>query len=180
MKRYINLRLILIVALFPLVAGGLFVLVVGGMGRVRYDSAYFAAPYTGRYETPGATARALERALQAGDQDLLAELEALRHPVTFEANPDVIFVMLWERDERYITYFYVDVQTHERYMYYFEQVNGRWVVSPPDAYYYLHSGRWLIVFTPLAIVWWLLGTVAILVVLVFRLAARVRTQMYDG
>jgi hypothetical protein len=120
----------------------------------------------------------LEQALQTDDRKLLAELQGLRRPVSFDTNPRIIFVMLWERGDPYITYFYIDMQTHERHMHYFEQVNGRWVVAPPDAYYYLHSRRWLIVFAPLVIVWWLVEIVVVLTVWVFRVSARLREQMY--
>jgi hypothetical protein len=61
-----------------------------------------------------------------------------------------------------------------------EEVDGRWVVSPTDAYYHLYSGRWLKVAVPLAIFWWLLGTITILMVLVSRISARLREQMYGA
>ncbi len=179
-KRYVDFHWALAVVLAPLVLAGLFVLLVGGLGRVRYDSAYFTAAYTERYDTPGAAARALEQALQTSDRELLAELQGLRRPASFDTSPKIIFVMLWEYGDPYISYFYIDMQTHERHMHYFEKVNGRWVVSPPDAYYYLHSGRWLIVFAPVAIVWWLVGAVAILAVWIFRLSARQRATLYGG
>lgn len=179
-RPHLSLRWVLAAALLPLALAALFVLAMQVYGLVRYDPDYFSATYAERYDTPGAVARALERALQSGDRALLAELQGLRWPAAFEANPDMIFVMLWERDERYISYMYFDVRTHHRHMHYVEQVKGRWVVSPSDPYYYLHSGRWLRVFGPLAVVWWLLEIVVILAAWLFRTSARLRERMYGG
>ena len=179
-QSYLNLRLVLAATLLPLVLAGLFVLGVKALDLTRYDPAYFTAEYAEQYDTPGAVARALEGALQTDDRELLAELQGLRRTAAFEANPKIIFIMLWERDDRYFTYMYLDMQTLRRHPHYVEKVKGRWVVTPPDAYYYLHSGRWLVVFTPLAIVWWLLEIVVILGVLVYRLSARLREEMYGG
>lgn len=177
MRSYVNFRWPLTAALLPLLLAGLFVLVVEAQGLVRYDPTYFTATYAERYDTPGAVVRALERALQTDDQALLAELQGLRRPASFETGSSMIFVMLWERSDRYISYLYLDMQTYERYVHYVEQRGDRWVVAPPDAYYYLHSGRWLTVFTPVALVWWLLEMVVILMMLVFRLSARLRARL---
>ena len=179
-KPYINFRWVLTVALVPLALVGLFVLLVKAQGLVRYDSAYFTATYAERYDTPGAVARALERALQTDDQALLAELQGLRRQASFETSPGMIFVMLWERGDRYISYLYMDTQTYERHTHYFEQVGERWVVSPPDAYYNFHSGRFLNLLLPIAITWWLVEIVVTLVVVVFRASARLRERLYGG
>jgi hypothetical protein len=180
MKPYVNLRWALAAALLPLVLAGLFVLVVQVQGLRRYDPAYFSGTYAERYDTPGAVARALEGALQTNDRALLAELQGLRRLAAFKTSPKLIFVMLWEHGDRYISYLYFEMDTYKRHVHYVEQVGERWIVSPPDAYYYLHSGRWLVVFTPLAIVWWLLEIVVTLAVLVYRLSARLRVQMYGS
>ena len=177
-RSYVNIRWVWVGALLPLVLAGLFVLGVKAWGLVRYDPAYFAADYAERYDTPGSVARALERTLQEDDRALLAELQGLQRPAVFEMSPRMTFVMLWERDDRYISYLYLDRQTYKRYPHYIEQVKGRWVVAPPDAHYYLHSGHWLIVFAPLVIVWWLVEIVVVLAVWVFRVSARLREQMY--
>jgi len=179
-SRYVNLRWVLAAALLPLLLAGLFALAVEIQALRRYDPAYFTITYVERYDTPGSVARVLERALQSDDRMLLAELQGLRRPASFQTSPDLIFVMLWERGDRYISYLYFDMQTYERHMYYFEQVGERWVVTPPDAWYYLHSGRWLGVFLPVAITWWLVQAVVVLVVLVFRLSARLRELRYGG
>jgi hypothetical protein len=90
----------------------------------------------------------------------------------------MIFVMLWERTDRYITYLYFDMQTYERHPHYFEEVDGRWVVAPIDVTYYIHSGQWQRVFWPLAIVWWLVGAVALGMVWLFRVSAGARARLY--
>ena len=177
-KPVVSWRAILFVALTPIIVLGLLFLAVWLYGLVRYDPAYFTEPYLSRYDTPGKTARALEQALQTNDPMLLAELQGLRHPAKFKTAPSMIFVMLLERTDRYFTYLYFDMQTYERYPHYFEEVNGRWVVSPPDLYYYIHSGRWLVVFTPIAIVWWLLGGLALGIVTVIRVSDRFRAKLY--
>lgn len=180
MTQYLNLRWFLAAALAPPVLAGLFVLVVQIQGIRRYDPAYFSETYAERYDTPGAVVRALESALQTNDRALLVELQGLRRPAAFETSPKLIFVMLWEHGDRYISYLYFDMGTYKRHMHYVEKVRGRWVVAPPDAHYYLHSGRWLLVFLPVAIVWWLLEIVVILGVLVYRLSARLRERMHGG
>ena len=178
MKPLVSIRWVLVVVLLPLVVLGLYVLGVQIHGLLRYDQDYFTETYSERYDAPGAVARALEGALQANDQGLLAELQGLRQPVAFDTDPNLIFVMLWERGDRYISYMYFDMQSFLRHMHYVEQVKGRWVVTPPDLYYYMHSGRWVGVFVPVAILWWLIGAVGTLAVLVHRLSARLRAQMY--
>ena len=179
-KSYVNVHWIVAAALLPLVLMGLLALGVQVQGLVRYDPAYFSGTCAERYDTPGAVARALEGALQTNDQALLAELQGLRRPAAFEANPNMIFIMLWERGDRYISYLYFDMQTYERHVHYFEQVEERWVVTPPNLHYYLHSGRWQGVFLPLATVWWLLEIVVVLSVSLYRVSARLRAQMYGG
>jgi hypothetical protein len=177
MRIYVRLRWIAFVVLAPFVLLGLLVLIVKAYGLVRFDPAYFTSSYLERYATPGDAARAMEGALQVDDQELLAELQGLRWPTKFETAPSIIFVMLWERTERYMTYLYFDMQTYLRHPHYFEEVDGRWVVSPADLYFYVHSSQWQRVFWPLAIVWWLLGAVVIGIVWVFRASERARLRL---
>jgi hypothetical protein len=175
---HVRFRWFLFVIAVPFVLLGLVVLAVKIYGLVRYDPGYFETPYLERYTTPGDVARALEGALQSDDRPLLAELQGLRWPAEFTTAPSMIFVMLWERTDRYFTYLFFDMQTYERHPHYFEEVQGRWVVSPADVYYYVHSGAWKRVFYPLATVWWLLGAVAIGGVWVFRASERMRARLY--
>jgi hypothetical protein len=179
MRLYVRLRWFLVVVLVPFVLLGLLVLAVQALSLVRYDPAFFTDAHLEQYRTPGDAARALEGALQTDDRPLLAELQGLRWPAKFETSPSMIFVMMWERTDRYITYLYFDMQTYERHPHYFEKVKGRWVVAPPDVYYYIHSGQWQRVFWPLAIVWWSVGMVAIGIVSLFRVSARMRAWLYS-
>ena len=174
-----SIRRVLAAALVPLILAGLFVLGGKAWGLMRYDPAYFTERYVERYDTPGAVTRALETALRNDDQALLAELQGMQRPAAFKTGPNMMFVMLWEQGDRYFTYLYSDAQTFERFPHYVEQVKGRWVVTPTGAYYYLHSGRWLRVFLPLAIVWWLVEAVVVLALWLYRVSACLRERMYS-
>jgi hypothetical protein len=178
MKMHVRLRWILIVILLPFVLLGVIILAVRAYDLVRHDPAYFTDIYLEQYSTPGEVARTLEGVLRTGDEVMLAELQGLRWPTKFDPSPDMIFVMLWERTDRYITYLYFDMQTYERHPHYFEEVDGRWVVAPTDVAYYIHSGQWQRVFWPLAIVWWLVGVVALGMVWLFRVSAGARARLY--
>jgi hypothetical protein len=178
-KRYINLRWVLLATLFPLLVLGLYVLVVRIHGLVRYDPVYFTEEYVEQYGTPGAVALTLEQALKQDNWLLQAELQGRRRPAKFYTSPSLMFVMMWERTNRFFTYLYFDMQTYERHSYNIEEVDGRYVAMRADAYYFFHSGRWLVVFTPLAISWWAVEIVVILAVAIFRLSARVRERMYE-
>ncbi len=179
-RKYVNVRWVVAAALFPLVLLGLYALAMQIYSQVRFDPDYFAPEYREKYDTPGAVARTLEKALQSEDEALLAELQGRLRPASFTANPNIIFIMLWERSDRFFTYLYLDMQTYERQIYHFEKVRGRYVVTPPDAYYYLYSGRWVVGFVPVAIAWWLLEIVVVLAVWLYRLSARMREQMYGA
>lgn len=178
LKMYVRPRWFLFVALLPLVVLGILDLSARVYGLVRYDPVYFAGEYLERYGTPGEAARALEGALQSDDQALLAELQGLRWPASFKTAPSMIFVMLWERTERYMTYLYFDMDTYERQPHYFEEVDGRWVVAPADLLYYLQSGRWKETFLPLAIVWWLLGGLVLVLLWLSRASQSFRSRLY--
>jgi membrane-anchored protein YejM (alkaline phosphatase superfamily) len=132
------------------------------------------------YATPGTVALALEAALQSGDQTAMAELQGRRRPASLPTSPYITFVMLTNRTDRFFTYLYMDMRTYKPYEYHLEKVDGRYVVVPPDAYYYLYSGRWIRIFIPVAVGWWLLSLVGFLLVSVRRLSARLREQMYAG
>jgi hypothetical protein len=177
-KTYVRLRWILVIVLVPFVVLGLVVLAAEIYGLVRYDPAYFSETYVERYDTPEAVVRELEVALQSEDQELLAELQGLRRPARFKTSPSMVFVMLLERTDRYIAYLYFDPRTYERHPHYLEQVEGRWIVSPSDVYYYVHSGQWQRVFLPLAIIWWAVGTVVLVAVWVSRVSERLRAPLY--
>ena len=175
---FVRLRWIVGVLLVPFVLLGLVVLAIDIYGLVRYEPAYFAEAYLERYGTPESVVRALEVALQTDDPLLLEELQGLRWPVQFRTSPNMVFAMLLERTDRYTAYLYFDMQTYERYPHHLEQVEGRWVVSPPDLYYYMNSGQWQSVFLPLSITWWISGLAIVIVVWVSRVFERSRAQLY--
>lgn len=152
-------RSLLVVWLIPFVLLGLLVSVGKAYGLMRYDPAYFTDTYRERYDTPGAVAKALESALQTGDMTLLAELQGLRWPGSFESSPAITWVQLWERTDRYVTYLYYDVNANRPDLYHMEEARARWVVSPSDVYYFVESGaykRWFLTFS---LVWWASGIV---------------------
>jgi hypothetical protein len=158
---------------------GLYVLAMQVHGALRYDVAYFAPEYAASYSSPGSVAKALETALQTGNRTLMAELQG-RRSAPVKAMPNLVFVMLQEHTDRYYSYLYLNRDTYERYIYYVELVRGRYVVTPPDAYYYLHSGRWIAVFVPGAIAWWALELGVVLVTWIYRLSTHMRERMYGG
>ena len=178
LRFYVRLRWILLVLLAPFIVLGLLVVAMKVYGLIRYDPDYFTETYLERYSQPGELALALETALKTDDEALLAELQALRWPEQFGTGSSIIFVMLWARTDRFITYLYFDMQSYERHPHYVELVNGRYVVTPEDLHYYLYSGQWKGVFYPLAIIWWTLGVIAIGLVWIFRASETMRARLY--
>jgi len=155
MKQYHWIRLAL-AALIPLCAAGIFILIAHLQAWFRYDARYFTPEYQSSYESPGDVAVALESAIRTSNQVLYEELTGLRfepHPIRH--NPNLRLAILLDVDEiGYFQYLFFDVKTYERSAFYIKQVMDRWVVVPQDAYFYWDSGRWLAVFTPLALIWW--------------------------
>jgi hypothetical protein len=168
------LRSFLMVAVLPFVVLGVLILAVQVAGWLRYDPAYFGPAYVERFSTPEAAVRALEQALQTNDRRLLAELTGLRWAARFPTGRSLTFVRLWEHNDRYRIYLYFDQETYERYLYPFEYVKGRWVVSPPDLYYTMRSGHWRGMFLSAALAWWVLGTAVIGTVWLCRRSVRFR------
>jgi hypothetical protein len=172
------LRWILAATLLPVILLGLYAGAIQIHRLVRYDPIYFAPEYVEKYDVPGSVARALEGALQSGDQALLAELQGRRRPAEFYTSPSMVFALMLESTDRFFTYSYFDMQSLERHTYHVERIDGRYVIMQSDAYYYLYSGRWLATFLPLAIAWWALVLVVVLAMGVYYLSARMREQMY--
>lgn len=169
-----------LVAALPLALSAVFVLTVLVLSPFRYDPAYFSEGYSERYPRPGPTALALDRALRTDDDELLAELEGLRWTVPLETSPTLNLAVLVESDERYHYYLYFDTRTYDRHTHAVEEVRGRWVVAPPDAHFYLYSGRWLRVAGPVTVLWWFLELTVLLMRWIFRASARYREGMYSG
>ena len=176
MTAKIGLRSLLIMALIPFVLLGLVVSVAKGYGLVRYEPAYFTDAYSAKYDTPGAVAKALESALQTNDQSLLAELQGLRWPAKFATSPTITWVQLWERTDRYLTYLYFDVGLYEPYPYHIEEVRDRWVVSPPDVYYFVESGAFKSFFLQFSSIWWASALLALGLMVLFSNSERLGGQ----
>jgi hypothetical protein len=178
----LNMASAITVTLAPLVVAGLFVGIAWLAGRpaLRYDPAYFTEEYRQRYTAPSDVVVALEDALRRDDRALMAELQGLRHPWVFHASPDVRMTILYEVSERYLSYLFWDTRTYERFPYHVEQVNGRWVVAPQDAQFFLNTGRWMDTWLPLALVWWLLGLTLLITTFVDRTGSRWRREMITG
>lgn len=174
-----GIRSLLAILLVPFVALGLLVLAIKVGGLVRYDPAYFVDEYVTEYGSSPVVARALERSLQTGNRGLSAELQGLRRPARFEAAETISFVKLWQRQGRYVTYLYVDMNSYERYPHHLEQIKGRWVVAPEDVRYYLYSGRWKDLFLPLAIAWWILGLGVLGFLWLLRNSESLRSRLFD-
>jgi hypothetical protein len=173
------------------VAYGLFALATG---IDRWDAAYFTPQELERYALPGQVVIDAERGIRTGDHALMAVLQGLRHPAEFETNPDLELVFAYEltvgyrsynyldtpfglwrslqNEADFVTYVYSDTETFERSTLHIEKVNGRWVLTPPDARFYFLSGYWLRVFTPVSITYWLVLVIALTMVWLYR-ASRV-------
>jgi hypothetical protein len=169
-----------LVAALPLALSALFALVVLALSFFRYQPAYFSQIYVERYPQPGSAALALDQALRTANRELLAELEGLRWTVPLATSPTLNLTVLLETDNRYHYYLYFDTRTYERHTYAVEKVRGRWVVAPPDAHFYLCSGRWLRVAGPVTVLWWFLEITVLLMRWIFRASARYREGMYGG
>lgn len=174
----LNLPTILLATALPLIVAVLYVGIteLAGMPALRYNPSYFSDEYVARYDVPGAVVIDLERALRTGDRHLMAELQGLRRPVVFPTSPNVRMTILYEATDRYFSYLFWDTRTYDRFPYHVEQVNGRWVVAPEDAYYYLHSGRWVRTWLPLAEIWWIVEVVTLAATAAYHLMLRWRRE----
>ena len=107
---------------------------------------------------------------------MLRELQGLRQaPKDVEPNPNIRFAILVEIDDAgYFHYLYFDARTFLRSTYYVKNVGGRWVAAPEDLYFYWDSGKWLGVFLPIAIVWWLILIVYVAARFLFTQAVNYR------
>ncbi len=178
----LSLLIFIGLALLPLLLAGLFILFVLVQIPFRYDISYFTPQYQELYDGPGDVAAALEEVLRTGDSRLYSELTGLRREArTPEANPNMVLTIVLEVDELgYFHYLYYDVRTYRRAVYYIKEVGERWVVIPEDAIFAFNSGRWLVTFTPLAAIWWVILFFVGLGVMIFRGSARFREELARG
>jgi hypothetical protein len=164
------------VALVPLILIGIYALYAVIHEQFRYDERYFTQEYIEAYSAPGVVAMELEQALQTGDEAKIAELQGLRRlPRNVEPNPQTRFAILIEIDDSgYFHYLYFNSRTFLRETHFIKEINGRWVSTPEDLYFYWDSGNWTSVFLPIAIVWWLILVLYELASFLFHRAAGYR------
>lgn len=166
---------LLLAAFGPPLASALFITLALCQNWQRYRADYFTDTYLQRYSSPGAVIVALENALRNGELGLWAELQGLRRPREFGASAQMEVAERLQSSSGYEAYLFYDSARKTRHVFYVNVVQGRWVLAQEDAYFYLHSGRWLRVALPLALIWWLLELAAMLAVWGWGLGLRMRT-----
>ena len=145
----------------------------------RYDDRFFTEEYRSRFETPSSVAFELEGALRDGDEDLMGELLGTRAGSdAMEPRPSLVYVFLVDRAGDYFHYLYFNQDDYHREVQFIKEVNGRYVASEDDLYFYVDSGRWKEVAGPLIATWWVLMIVATGVMYTYRYMARVRESRY--
>jgi len=184
LKHYIRRRFIWVtaLALFPIMIALLYVTIMRIQELYRYDDKLLTPTYQEKYPAPGPAAIALEDALRNGNEELYREVTALRtKPKSLEANPDLIMTIMLEADDAgYYHYLYLDLGTLRRSTYYIKEESNRYIMVPEGYYFYQDSGRWLQLFTPLALVWWLILFIYELGSLFFRVGAKLRDERLTG
>ncbi len=164
-------------AILPLLVAGGFLAVASlqAAPALRYDPAYFAEPYLSRYDSPRAVLEVLEQQVfKTGDLALTAEIQGLRRAYPLPHNARLFGGVAWQFDDPFLAYLFWDYQTYERYPVYVEEVNGRWVLVPPDAVFYWRTGLWQRAWLPVALPWWMAVLVALLMFGLSRLADKWR------
>ena len=116
-----------------------------------------------------AAPRPLPFAIQRAEDQVFG---SWRWPAKFDTSPTITWVQLWERTDRYVTYLYFDVSVYEPYPHHIEEVRDRWVVSPPDVYYFVESGAYKNVFLTFSLIWWASGIVTVGLVYLFSTSER--------
>ena len=180
LKLQFNWKTVIVSTLLPLLAAGAFALfaTIQGWPALRYDPAYFEEPYRAKYDSPREALNALEQVFKTNDAGLLAEVQGLRRPRPVSTNPRLFGAMLWERSGDYYSYMYWDPTNWHRTLIQTLEVNGRWVVAPEDAYFFLRSGLWLDTWKPIAYIYWLAELAVLIVASLNHLAKRWRRQWY--
>lgn len=166
---------------FPIVIIGILFIVYIIQGQTRYDPAFFTEEYLTQYETPGAVARALEPTLRNGDEELMHALLGTKSgPGVMESRQSLIFALLYDVDDKYFHYLYFDASDYTRHVQYVKELDGRYIASRSDLFFYMDSGEWQRVAGPVAMTWWVLVIVFTMGVYFYRAMARVREQRYRG
>jgi hypothetical protein len=175
-----NVHTALIVAAVPLAAALVYIVVtkLSGLPGLRYNPAYFSEEYLSLYEVPSAVVTDLEAALRSNDSEAVAALQGLRRPRPMMTSPNMRLALLYEASETYLSYLYWDTRTYERLAVHVQLVNGRWVVAPEDAHFFLETGKWMATWLPPALIWWIVELAVLLVVMFYRATRRWRLQTY--
>ena len=176
-KRLIDWPYVIGLLLLPIFLVLIAFLVSWIQGASRWDPAFFTQDYLDQYEAPGSVAIDLERALREADETLLRQLQGTKRAESVpEPRPQLIYALLWEVDGEYFDYLYFDASTYRRLIQHVRMIQGRYVVVPENLYYYMNSGNWLQVISPLAITWWILVLLFTVMTLVYRYMERWRHQ----
>jgi hypothetical protein len=176
----LTFRIVFAVTIVPLVAAALYIALteLAAIPALRYNPADFNPALDARYDSPSAVVEDLERALRTDDTHQLALLQGLRHPHAFTTGPNIRATILYNVSDDYYSYLFWDTRTYARYPYHIQQVNGRWVVAPQDALFYLRTGQWTSTWLPIALVWWVLEATILATVGVNALLKRWRRETY--
>ena len=178
-KKLIDWPFVVGLLLLPFLVLGVLFVVKFIQNYTRYDQSYFTEEYLARYESPSSVAIALEEALQEADEDLMAELLGTNSgPRDMEPRPSLNYVFLFGRTGDYLQYLYFNRDNYNRHIEFIKEVDGRYVTSAEDMYFYLDSGRWREVAGPLIAMWIVLVIVATSVLYIYRYMARVRESRY--
>jgi len=200
LKAHLNLRQVGLLYALPLILSALYAVLALLSSINRWDPAFFGPEYQIRYALPGQVMIDTERAIRLGDDRLLAELQGRRRPVSYEQDPDLSVAFAWEINIGYRTYLYLETpyarwralepeadfityvsvneETFRRLALHTEHIRGRWVLTPADARFYLLSGRWLDLALPLALTYWLVLTIALAALWVYRASRELGDSIY--
>ncbi len=166
-----------IVAILPLVVAAAFTAAVRMSNADRFDPSYFTPEFVKKYSSADSVVLDLEKALREDDKELMAALQGLRQPVTYPTGAKMSLERLSPtQNTRYMDALIIDRQTYQARGYHLGLIQGRWVVTPDDAFYYVDSGHWAAAWLPMALIWWLAEAVTILMLLIYYYGARWRRE----
>jgi hypothetical protein len=178
-RRLINWKVVLFLMVVPFLVSGAAYAIASVQEQVRYKPEYFSEEYISRYQSLNPFLADLETAFHEGDEELMAVLRGTRSTPSFiPPNSNIQYSFLLDQQGDYGNYVFWDIETYVRYVQHIKQVNGRFVVVPDSLYYYVDSGSWLTVFTPLALYWWSFVVIVTIGIWIYRLLAVVRKQLF--
>jgi hypothetical protein len=165
--------------LLPVLITGASFLIAQIQALTRYDPGFFTPDYQSRYQQPSQIIEDIETAFQTGSNDLMAELQGTYlRPANFQEKPNMVFVTSLDRTGEYYNFLFNDSVTFHRFMARVKMHDGRYVLIPEGLYYYFDSGRWINVFGPPAIIWWVIVLILTVATAIYRWMARIRKQIF--